>query len=118
MVFVFFSMEERKTIRKGFRTVFLLALCGGILAEAILFLGRQLKEVNSFLQEDFRIIAIADRKLSKTGSQSRIRRLIKNGQSRAVTGPSPAPPSTAIPVGEHTMLPPKAEGGQAGSSCL
>ncbi len=24
--------------------------------------------------------------------------------------PSPAPPSTAIPVGEHTMLPPKAEG--------
>jgi len=24
--------------------------------------------------------------------------------------PSPAPPSTPIPVGEHTMLPPKAEG--------
>lgn len=61
-------MEEKRTARKGFRTVFLIALCGGILAEAILFLGRQLKEVNSFLQEDFRIIAIADRKLSKTGS--------------------------------------------------
>ncbi len=60
-------MEERKTVRKGFRTVFLIALCGGILAEAVLFLGRQLKEVNSFLQEDFRVIAVADRQISGYG---------------------------------------------------
>lgn len=57
--------KRRITPRKGFRTVFLIALCGGILAEAVLFLQRQLNEVSALLQEDFRIILTVDGKITR-----------------------------------------------------
>ncbi len=52
---------------------------------------------------------------SLESSGSRSQSAIQKYQEAAVppkVGPSPAPPSTAIPVGEHTMLPPKAEGSE------
>lgn len=46
--------------RKGYRVAFLLAFCAGLLAEMLLFLQAQMKEITVLLKEDFRIVVLRD----------------------------------------------------------
>ena len=47
-------------LRKGYRVVFLLAFSAGLLAEMLLFLQAQMREIASLLKEDFRIVVVKD----------------------------------------------------------
>ncbi|MFH1619171.1 MAG: permease-like cell division protein FtsX [bacterium] len=55
----------RKKVRKGYRVVFLITLCGGLLADSVLFMARQLGEVRSLLEDDFKVLVISTGKISK-----------------------------------------------------
>jgi hypothetical protein len=47
-------------IRKGYRVAFLLAFSAALLAEMLLFLQAQMKEISLLLKEDFRIVVVRD----------------------------------------------------------
>ena len=46
--------------RKGYRVAFLLAFSAGLLAEMLLFMHAQMREIATLLKEDFRIIVVRD----------------------------------------------------------
>jgi hypothetical protein len=53
-------------IRKGYRVAFLLAFSAGLLAELLLFMHAQMREISMLLREDFRIIVVRDEKSRET----------------------------------------------------
>lgn len=55
--------------RKGYRVAFLLAFSAGLLAEMMLFMHAQMREIAVLLKEDFRIIVVRDEK-SKESSEA------------------------------------------------
>src|SRR3989338_4224622 len=55
--------------RKGYRVAFLLAFSAGLLAEMMLFMHAQMREIAVLLKEDFRIIVVRDEK-SKESSDA------------------------------------------------
>ena len=52
--------------RKGYRVAFLLAFSAGLLAEMLLFMHAQMREISSLLKEDFRIIVVRDEKTKES----------------------------------------------------
>ena len=46
--------------RKGYRVAFLLAFSAGLLAEMLLFLHAQMREISVLLKDDFRVIVVRD----------------------------------------------------------
>ncbi|PIU20123.1 MAG: hypothetical protein COT18_03935 [Elusimicrobia bacterium CG08_land_8_20_14_0_20_59_10] len=52
--------------RKGYRVAFLLAFSVGLLAEMLLFMHTQMREIAMILKEDFRIILVRDEKSKET----------------------------------------------------
>ncbi len=50
------------TPRKGYRVAFLLAFSAGLLAEILLFMHAQMREISALLKEDFRIVIVRDEK--------------------------------------------------------
>ena len=48
--------------RKGYRVAFLLAFSAGLLAEMLLFMHAQMREISMILKEDFRIVVVRDEK--------------------------------------------------------
>jgi hypothetical protein len=52
--------------RKGYRVAFLLAFSAGLLAEILLFMHAQMREISMLLKEDFRIIVVRDEKSKET----------------------------------------------------
>ena len=69
-------MEEHKTprshnhnppkVRKGYRVAFLMAFSVALLAEMLLFMHAQMREIAMILKEDFRIIVVRDEKAKET----------------------------------------------------
>lgn len=55
--------------RKGYRVAFLLAFSAGLMAEMLLFLQAQMREITVLLKEDFRIIVVKDER-SKEPSEA------------------------------------------------
>lgn len=52
--------------RKGYRVAFLLAFSAGLLAEMLLFLQAQMREITVLLKEDFRIVVVRDERSKET----------------------------------------------------
>jgi len=52
--------------RKGYRVAFLLAFSAGLMAEMLLFMHAQMREIAMLLKEDFRIIVVRDEKSKET----------------------------------------------------
>jgi len=52
--------------RKGYRVAFLLAFSAGLLAEMLLFMHAQMREIAMLLREDFRIVVVRDDKSKET----------------------------------------------------
>ncbi|OGR43809.1 MAG: hypothetical protein A2X35_08840 [Elusimicrobia bacterium GWA2_61_42] len=52
--------------RKGYRVAFLLAFAAGLMAEMLLFMHAQMREISMLLKEDFRIIVVRDEKSRET----------------------------------------------------
>ena len=52
--------------RKGYRVAFLLAFSAGLLAEMLLFMHAQMREISLILKDDFRIIAVRDERSKET----------------------------------------------------
>jgi hypothetical protein len=52
--------------RKGYRVAFLLAFSAGLLAEMLLFMHAQMREIAVLLKEDFRIIVVRDEKTKES----------------------------------------------------
>ena len=52
--------------RKGYRVAFLLAFSVGLMAEMLLFMHTQMREISMILKEDFRIIVVRDDKARDT----------------------------------------------------
>lgn len=52
--------------RKGYRVAFLLAFSAGLLAEMLLFMSAQMREISMLLKEDFRIIIVRDDRSRET----------------------------------------------------
>ena len=67
-------MEERKhshphntpKVRKGYRVAFLMAFSVALLAEMLLFMHAQMREIAMILKEDFRIVVVRDEKAKDT----------------------------------------------------
>ncbi|MBI4801207.1 MAG: hypothetical protein HY796_01670 [Elusimicrobia bacterium] len=54
--------EDRTTDRKGYRVVFLIVFAGALMAEALLFMRAQVREIALILKEDFRIVIVKSEK--------------------------------------------------------
>jgi hypothetical protein len=52
--------------RKGYRVAFLLAFSAGLLAEMLLFMHAQMREIAVLLKEDFRIIVVRDERAKES----------------------------------------------------
>ena len=52
--------------RKGYRVAFLLAFSAGLLAEMLLFMHAQMREISLLLKDDFRIIVVRDERSKET----------------------------------------------------
>ena len=52
--------------RKGYRVAFLLAFSAGLMAEMLLFMHAQMREIAVLLKEDFRIIVVRDEKAKES----------------------------------------------------
>lgn len=52
--------------RKGYRVAFLLAFAAGLLAEMLLFMHAQMREISVLLKDDFRIIVLRDDRSKET----------------------------------------------------
>ncbi len=52
--------------RKGYRVAFLLAFSAGLLAEMLLFLHAQMREISVLLKDDFRVIVVRDDRSKET----------------------------------------------------
>ncbi|MBU2573106.1 MAG: permease-like cell division protein FtsX [Elusimicrobia bacterium] len=59
------SGEGRKTDRKGYRVVFLIVFAGVLMAEALLFMRAQVREIALILKEDFRIVIVKSEKIKR-----------------------------------------------------
>jgi len=70
--------------RKGYRVAFLLAFSAGLMAEMLLFLHAQMREVSVLLKEDFRIIVLRDEKASQTSDAIGAALAALKGTSRAL----------------------------------
>jgi cell division protein FtsX len=71
------SGEERGHRRKGYRVAFLVVFAGALMAEALLFMRVQTREISLILKEDFRIVAVkSDRvKRDSAGMEEEFRAL-------------------------------------------
>ena len=58
--------KRAATGRKGYRVAFLLAFSIGLLAEMLLFMHTQMREIAMILKEDFRVILVRDEKSGAT----------------------------------------------------
>ncbi len=54
--------EARKKDRKGYRVAFLTVFAGALMAEALLFMRVQVREIALILKEDFRVVAVKSEK--------------------------------------------------------
>ncbi len=54
------SAGQQPRPRKGYRVAFLLAFSAGLLAQMLIFLQAQMREITALLREDFRIIVVKD----------------------------------------------------------
>lgn len=54
--------DHHKKERKGYRVVFIAVFAAALLAEALLFMRAQFREIALILREDFRIVVVADEK--------------------------------------------------------
>jgi len=54
--------EHRKADRKGYRVLFLIVFAGALMAEALLFMRAQVREIALILKEDFRILVVVSEK--------------------------------------------------------
>jgi cell division protein FtsX len=57
--------EESKKNRKGYRVVFLAVFAGALMAEALLFMRAQIREITLILKEDFRIVVVKSDKVKQ-----------------------------------------------------
>ena len=57
--------EEHGNNRKGYRVVFLVVFAGALMAEALLFMRAQTREIALILKEDFRIVAVKSDKVKR-----------------------------------------------------
>jgi cell division protein FtsX len=55
-------VEERAKNRKGYRVVFLTVFAGALMAEALLFMRVQVREISLILKEDFRVVVVRNGK--------------------------------------------------------
>jgi len=53
-------------VRKGYRVAFLMAFSVALLAEMLLFMHAQMREISVILKDDFRIIVLRDDKSKET----------------------------------------------------
>ena len=58
--------HHAQKIRKGYRVAFLLAFSAGLLAELLLFMHAQMREISMLLKDDFRIIVVRDERSRET----------------------------------------------------
>lgn len=59
--------EERPARpRKGYRVAFLLAFSAGLMAEMLIFMHAQMREISMLLKEDFRIVVVRDERSRET----------------------------------------------------
>lgn len=58
-------VEKRKKDRKGYRVVFLTVFAGVLMAEALLFMRAQVREITLILKEDFRIVVVKNDKIKQ-----------------------------------------------------
>jgi hypothetical protein len=70
--------------RKGYRVAFLLAFSAGILAEMLLFMHAQMREISMLLKEDFRIVVVRDEKSKETAEAVGAALTAIKGTSQAV----------------------------------
>ena len=59
------SLEKDKKDRKGYRVVFLIVFAGALMAEALLFIRVQVREISLILKEDFRIVVVKNDKIKQ-----------------------------------------------------
>ncbi len=87
------DMEEHKNphdkhhvskMRKGYRVAFLLAFSAGLLAEMLLFMHAQMREIAVLLKEDFRIIVVRDDKSPQSAESTGAALAAIKGTARAV----------------------------------
>ncbi len=52
--------------RKGYRVAFLLAFSAGLLAEMLIFMHAQMREISMLLKEDFRVVVVRDERSRET----------------------------------------------------
>jgi hypothetical protein len=71
-------------VRKGYRVAFLLAFSAGLLAEILLFMHAQMREISMLLKEDFRIIVVRDEKSKETDEAIGAALAALKGTERAV----------------------------------
>ena len=58
-------VKEHKKDRKGYRVVFLTVFAGALMAEALLFMRVQVREIALILKEDFRIVVVKSDKIKR-----------------------------------------------------
>lgn len=57
--------KDLKKGRKGYRVIFLTVFAGALMAEALLFMRLQVREISLILKEDFRIVAVKGDKVKQ-----------------------------------------------------
>ncbi len=57
--------QPAKKDRKGYRVVFLIVFAGALMAEALLFMRAQVREISLILKEDFRIVVVKSDKVKQ-----------------------------------------------------
>src|SRR3989339_632327 len=72
--------HSQKKHKSGFRIIFLSVLCMAVLGEALIFMQKQLSEINDFLLDDFRIV------ISLESGMGRDRAMVAGEKIRSVPG--------------------------------
>lgn len=67
--------EAHRKERKGYRVVFLTVFAGVLMAEALLFMRAQVREIALILKEDFRIVVVKSDKAAAGGVEEQLRAL-------------------------------------------
>ncbi|OGS08879.1 MAG: hypothetical protein A2270_05720 [Elusimicrobia bacterium RIFOXYA12_FULL_51_18] len=57
--------EAHRKDRKGYRVIFLTVFAGALMAEALLFMRAQVREISLILKEDFRIVVVKSDKIKR-----------------------------------------------------
>lgn len=109
-----YGSKGKKNVRKGYRIVFLLAFCISILAEALLFMHTQVREISLILKEDFKIMLILSKetKIDRIDIEERIKTLngvedvvfiTKTQRLKRLNENAPELASSVLSVGSNPM---------------